>query len=244
MTEDPDRWRVLSYNLRGLKDDQAAMARVVRACGPDLLCAQEVPHRLLAGWRLRRLGRRLGLVRVCGGLASGGPALLVAPDVEVLARRAARLPVRSWWTPTRGYAVARVRRPGGAAVTVISIHLGLQADERADHVGRILSLLGDLPGPYVVAGDLNEPPGGPSWLALSAVVRDCVAIGDPETCHDRPTFSSRSLRRRIDAVLVSDGVRVRQVRPADASDGVRALDLVAASDHLPLIADLTIGAGD
>jgi endonuclease/exonuclease/phosphatase family metal-dependent hydrolase len=238
-----DRWRVLSYNLRGLKDDQAALARVVRACRPDLLCAQEVPHRMLAGWRLRRLARRLGLVRVCGGLASGGPAVLVSPDVEVLGRWSARLPVRSWLTPTRGYAAARVRRPGGAAVTVVSIHLGLRAEERADHVRRILSLLADLPGPYVVGGDLNEPPGGPSWRSLAAVVRDGVAVGDPATCHDRPTFSSRALRRRIDAVLVSDGVRVRGLRPADDSDGVHAADLVAASDHLPLIADLIIGAG-
>ena len=36
--------RVASYNVRDLKDDVDAAARVVRAIDPDVLCLQEVPR--------------------------------------------------------------------------------------------------------------------------------------------------------------------------------------------------------
>ena len=36
--------RVATYNLRGLKDDRHAAARVVRAMAPDVLLLQEVPR--------------------------------------------------------------------------------------------------------------------------------------------------------------------------------------------------------
>lgn len=35
--------RVLSYNVRSLRDDTEALARVIRACEPDLVCVQEAP---------------------------------------------------------------------------------------------------------------------------------------------------------------------------------------------------------
>lgn len=35
--------RVLSYNVRSMKDDTEALARVVLACAPDLVCVQEAP---------------------------------------------------------------------------------------------------------------------------------------------------------------------------------------------------------
>jgi endonuclease/exonuclease/phosphatase family metal-dependent hydrolase len=33
--------RVLSYNVRSMRDDRAALARVIRACAPDIVCVQE-----------------------------------------------------------------------------------------------------------------------------------------------------------------------------------------------------------
>jgi endonuclease/exonuclease/phosphatase family metal-dependent hydrolase len=233
--------RVVGYNLRDLKDDRRALLRVLLAVRPDVLCAQEVPRRLGSAWRLGRLARRAGLVPVCGGRGSGGTAVLVAPGVQVRWAGAARLPVEHWWTRTRGYAAVGVGRPGEPAVTVVSVHLGLTPTQRADHVDRILRGLPGLAGPpYIVVGDLNEPPGGPSWLALAALVRDGVTLGIGPDCPELPTFPARSPRRRIDAVLVSAGVRVRRLSPAGLRDGVADADLVAASDHLPVIADLAI----
>jgi endonuclease/exonuclease/phosphatase family metal-dependent hydrolase len=41
--------RLLSYNVRSLRDDASAVARVIRAAEPDLVCIQEAPR--LFRWR-------------------------------------------------------------------------------------------------------------------------------------------------------------------------------------------------
>ena len=244
--------RVVTYNLRDLKDDRAALLRVIAACRPDVLCAQEVPRRLLSGWRVRRLARSAGLVAVAGGRASGGTAVLVSPRLRVVSCEAARLPVERWWTRTRGYAAATVAAPGGGVLTVVSVHLGLSPLQRADHAERILSRLRELAEPpYVVAGDLNETPDGPSWQAFGAVVRDAVAalsLGDHALRGDHaprgaPTFPARGPRRRIDAVLLSDGVEVLAVHAGAEVEGVCPEDLERASDHVPVVTDLRVGEG-
>lgn len=35
--------RVLSYNIRSMRDDTEALARVITACAPDLTLVQEAP---------------------------------------------------------------------------------------------------------------------------------------------------------------------------------------------------------
>jgi endonuclease/exonuclease/phosphatase family metal-dependent hydrolase len=85
-----------------------------------------------------------------------------------------------------------------------------------------------------VAGDLNEPPGGPAWLALGDALTDpggSVAA----------TYPAHSPRQRIDGVLVSQEVVVRAVRVPGPEDGVDRADLLAASDHQPVLADLELG---
>ncbi|MFD0632519.1 endonuclease/exonuclease/phosphatase family protein [Catenulispora yoronensis] len=49
--------RVLSYNVRSLRDDRAALARVVRGCEPDVVCVQESPGSSAGAGRLGRWPR-------------------------------------------------------------------------------------------------------------------------------------------------------------------------------------------
>ena len=246
------RWRLVGYNVRDLLGDHDAVAHVVRACRPDVLCLQEAPRRPGTLRRTARLARETGLRQVTGGRGSGGTAVLVHPRLEVVAKEQGRLPVAHWWTRTRGYALARVRLPQGADVTVCSLHLPLHADERVEHINRVRARLEALAeGSVVVSADLNEPPGGPSWRAFDGLCRDAVEVSrdDAVQAHrpdvrDLPTYPARAPRHRIDGVLVSPGVRVLALRPAGAVDGLTAVDLTAASDHLPLVADLAVvGAG-
>lgn len=46
------RVRVVSYNVRGLADDVAAAAEVVRALDPDVLLLQEVPRHPASSYRI------------------------------------------------------------------------------------------------------------------------------------------------------------------------------------------------
>lgn len=215
--------RVLTYNVRGLRDDRAALAHVVRACDPDVVCVQEAPK--YVRWRAKcaALAREWGLLYVAGGGTTGGSALLAHLRVDVDDPGELCLSRQYGW-PDRGVATATVRK-GGAALSVASVHLPLLADQRPLHGRRILATVAGSGVPHrLVAGDLNEPPGGPAWDVLTG---DGLRDADPQ---GPPTFPARSPRRRIDAVLVSDGVDVVSQEVVDGPAVERA------SDHLPVLA--------
>ena len=238
---DASQLRLVGYNVRDLLGDHDAVAHVIRVCRPDVLCLQEAPRRPGTLRRTARLARETGLRQVTGGQGSGGTAVLVHPRLDVVAAEADRLPVAHWWTRTRGYALARVRLPDGAELAVCSVHLPLHAEERLEHMGRVRTRLeAEAQGPVVVSADLNEPPGGPSWTAFGDLCRDAVEVRRGGPVSDLPTYPARAPRLRIDGVLVSPGVRVLALRPAGADLGLTAADLAAASDHLPLVADLAV----
>lgn len=68
--------RVLSYNIRSMRDDEDALARVIRACRPDLVFVQEAPR--FFRWRKHaaRLAAKSELVVLTGGATATGPLLL------------------------------------------------------------------------------------------------------------------------------------------------------------------------
>ena len=234
--------RILSYNVRSLKQDRHAVLGVLRDTDADVVALQEPPKWWATGARLQALARDAGLkVAVPGGFAGARTtALLVRPGVEVVASRAVRLRLRlvrrTHWFPTlRGAAVARLRLPASEGiaeyvVTVASLHLSLDVDERAGHLPRIEAAVAGLApdgwGDVVVAGDLNEEPGGPAWRVLEAHGLTDAGAGDA-----RPTFSTTSPRKRLDVVLA--GERLSAVARRVDLDGV-----ARASDHFPVVAEV------
>ncbi|WP_241562311.1 endonuclease/exonuclease/phosphatase family protein [Streptomyces hoynatensis] len=252
--------RLLAYNVRSLRDDRAALAGVIRACAPDVLCVQEAPR--FPGWRLRaaRLARATGLAYVTGGAPACGTMILAAPRATVERAQDVRLPV----TPglhRRGLAGAVLRFPGaagGAGLAVLSCHLGLRAGERLRHAPllreRLAALAREPDGralPGIVAGDLNEPLPGPVLRLLTgAAAREPAAGGPDGPLRDAwaaaPeggafTFPAAAPARRIDAVLCTPGIEVLGCGVPEGLPGLRAADLPRASDHLPVLARLRVG---
>ncbi|MDM8085586.1 endonuclease/exonuclease/phosphatase family protein [Cellulomonas cellasea] len=210
----------MSYNLKGLRLDDAAAVAVVRLAQVDVLGVQEPPRGPLRRVRLRRWAARTGLRVVVDDFASRTTALLARPDSVVERPRAHRLPWRMGWT-RRGFVTARVD-----GVEVVVLHLSLHPDERARHLDLVEAHLDRVDGPIVVVGDLNEPPGGPAWQRLARYAQDTAGDGAA------PTFRAPSPRHRIDVVLASPELaasRSRVLRDAAAR---------RASDHLPLVVDL------
>jgi endonuclease/exonuclease/phosphatase family metal-dependent hydrolase len=220
--------RVASYNVRDLLDDVAAAARVVRAIAPDVLCLQEVPRHPFSGHRVAEFARRCGLMWSGSHRGSGGTTILTSLRVDVGTARHERLRVPRLQRE-RGYAVASVALPGHAMVDVVCVHLSLDADERARHTEAIL---GTLPsdGPLVVAGDLNEGEDGRAWSTLAGRLQP---VTEPT-----PTFTARHPRRRLDVIFAGGPLEVLPHRPVVLDPAV----LVAASDHLPVWADLDVRA--
>lgn len=213
--------RVMTFNVRGLRDDRAAVVEVLREAAPDVVAVQEPPRGPAGRRRLERLARAADLEVAVAGGGARTTALLTAPGLVVLDPHGAALP----WTPPRtrrGLAVAEVD-----GIRVVGVHLGLTAAERARHADRIRQLVTTAPGPVVVAGDLNEPPGGPTWRTLGRHLRDLSA-------ESGPTYPARDPRTRIDVVLGS---------PACEPGGAeRRTGQVAerASDHLAVVADVLV----
>jgi endonuclease/exonuclease/phosphatase family metal-dependent hydrolase len=232
-----DAFRVMTYNVRGLKDDAAVLARVVRAADPDVLCVQESPR--LLRWRSRcaRLARECGLTYVTGGGTSGGTVVLAHLRVKVRSSEAALLS-ESPRLHRRGWASAVLERQG-TSVRVTSIHLGLDAEERQRHVRELLAALPpeEALAADVVAGDLNEPPGAPAWSALVD-----AGFVDLAGAPARPTFPAHRPRVRLDSVLARPrpvGDATADV-PAELADWAAPATVDRATDHLPVLVDLPL----
>jgi endonuclease/exonuclease/phosphatase family metal-dependent hydrolase len=111
------------------------------------------------------------------------------------------------------------------------VHLSLSADERGLHLPelwRAVDRHGDVP--LVVAGDINEEPGGPVWGELSSRLVDAWSVHQVGAGH---TYSATSPRKRIDGIFADRTVEVVECRVVDDAPGVEV-----ASDHLPVLAVL------
>ncbi|GGS75579.1 hypothetical protein GCM10010240_05850 [Streptomyces griseoviridis] len=231
--------RVLSYNIRSLRDDTDALARVITACAPDLVLLQEAPRFFRWRKKLARLAAASGQVILSGGGTAAGPALLCSLRATVERTEDVLLPL----TPglhRRGLATAVVRF-GKARVGVLSCHLSLQKDERYEQGGLLLDRLAGLGAPHVIAGgDLNERPDGPAFRRIAKDLQDCWATAPWGGEH---TSTPADPHQRIDAIFATPGVEVLGCGVPRGLPGVTEGDLRAATDHLPVLAALRIPAG-
>ncbi len=218
--------RIASYNTRDFLDDVDAAARVVRAIDPDVLCLQEVPRRLFSVTRVASFAATCSMFWTADLRGSGGTAVFTSLRVQVLGSARYPLPVPAA-RRRRGFATVRVASPGGGGLTVASVHLGLDAEERYRHVVEILDRVG-ADGELVVAGDLNEDETGRAWRELARRLR----LVSPTT----PTYSSAHPRMLLDVVLASPGVQALPHHEVD----LKPADVRAASDHLPTWADVGV----
>jgi endonuclease/exonuclease/phosphatase family metal-dependent hydrolase len=231
--------RVLSYNIRSMRDDTDALARVISACAPDLVLVQEAPRFFRWRKKLARLASASGLVVLTGGGSAAGPAILCTLRATVERSEDVLLPL----TPglhRRGFATAVVRF-GGARLGVLSCHLSLQKDERYEQGGMLLDRLAGLGTPYAVAGgDLNDRPTGRTFRRLADGLQDCRTIAPWGSEY---TFTPAAPFQRIDAIFATKGIEVLGCGVPLGHPGVTETDLRAATDHFPVLAALKIPAG-
>ncbi|MGW0411722.1 endonuclease/exonuclease/phosphatase family protein [Streptomyces collinus] len=230
--------RVLGYNVRSMRDDVDALARVIRACRPDVVCVQEAPR--FFRWRkaAARLARTSGLVYVSGGATASGPMILSSLRAHVERTEDVLLP-RTPGLHQRGFATA-VLRFGRVRLGVLSCHLSIQDEERYEQGRLLLDRLSALDVPYAVAaGDLNDRPDGRTFGLLADTLQDGWAtkpwgrehttrLGDPP--------------QRIDTVFATPGVEILGCGVPMGLPGIAERDLRTATDHLPVLAALRVPA--
>lgn len=220
--------RLLTYNVRSLRDDVDAVAEVIRSCAPDVVCVQEAPRMLR--WRSKRaaLARRSGLV-VATADRPGGLMLMTSLAVKVMSTRFTLLP-KTRDLHQRAVAMAELEL-GGRRWAIACVHLGVDAEERSRHLQPLYEFVDENEAPLVVAGDFNNEPDGPIWQSLAGRMQDAYAVAPDGPAE---TYPARRPRRRIDGVFADRAIDVVACHAVHDKPDL----LVAASDHLPVLAVL------
>lgn len=222
--------RLLTYNVRSMRDDRAALARVIRSAQADVVVVQESPR--FARWRslCAELARTSNTVVVSGGRPAGSNLILSTLGVNVVATHDVRFSKQPR-LHQRGTAIA-VLEYRGSTFAVAGVHLSLDAAERARHLGELdAALTRYVPAevPVIVAGDINDQPGSPIWSTLAAARQDVFATsGHPLTA------PAKAPAKTIDGIFVDSRITVAAARVIDGPD------TLLASDHLPVLAELDL----
>jgi endonuclease/exonuclease/phosphatase family metal-dependent hydrolase len=219
--------RVMTYNVRSLRDDVEALAGVVRAAAPDILLVQEAPRFLR--WRSKRaaLARRCGLV-VATADRPGGLCIMTSLRVDIN---------DTWFTLLPRSPRHHQRAVVGVTVTCagvgwrfVTLHLSTQPAERLRHLPVLRTLLAaESALPLVVGGDINEGPGAPVYDELASTRQDCFAVAGTGSGLTSPT---KTPMHQVDALFADPALTV------GSCEVIRGDGVVAASDHCPLLAVL------
>jgi endonuclease/exonuclease/phosphatase family metal-dependent hydrolase len=225
--------KLLSYNVRSMRDDIDALARVMREINPDVAIIQEAPRFLRWRSKCAALARRAGLVGVTGGRSTGANLVLSSLAVQVVASHELAFSAEKK-LHDRGAAIA-VLRLAGAEFAVAGTHLDLIEAPRLRHLDELAEFTArHLPAsaPLIVGGDLNAVPGSATWRRLEKFGADAfAAVGHG----DGFSYSSTDPVRRIDGIFAD--LRLRPIR-ADVLDSA---DVRIASDHRPLVVEYLLG---
>lgn len=224
--------RLLTYNVRSMRDDRAALGRVIRSTAAEVVLIQEAPR--FARWRslCAQLARTSNLVVVSGGRPAAANLILSSLGVDVVSS-ADVLFSRDPRLHQRGTAIA-VLGKSGARFAVAGTHLDLAEAPRLRHVGELeAALRRHVPGdvPTIIGGDINDVPGSPVWQALTERRVDAFAAAGSGGEYTSPAIAAR---RRIDAVFVDPRVRVTSAVVLDGPDVERA------TDHRPVLVELEL----
>lgn len=224
--------RLMTYNVRSMRDDRAALGRVISSVEPDVVLVQEAPR--FARWRSKcaELARRGGLVVVGGGRPAAANLILSSLRVDVVSTAAVRFSTDRG-LHRRGVAIA-VLRMGQASFAVAGVHLDLREEPRLRHVGELVVALGShVPAgvPVIVAGDVNDRPGSRTWTELAAGRVDAFASAGSG---DGFTSTAARPHQRIDAIFADPRLTLRSAAV------VAHPDAAVASDHLPVVAEFDL----
>jgi endonuclease/exonuclease/phosphatase family metal-dependent hydrolase len=224
--------RVLTYNVRSMRDDRDALGRVIRSAEPDVVLVQESPRFLR--WRslCAELARRSNLVVVSGGRYAGSNLILSTLGVDVVST-ADVLFTRDPRLHRRGTAIA-VLTKSGSRFAVAGTHLDLVEAPRVRHIDELEEALAThVPDdvPVIVAGDVNDVPGSRAWAAMTRHRVDAFATAGAGSALTAPVTAPR---KTIDGLFVDPRITIRSARVLDSADISRA------SDHRPVLAELKL----
>ncbi len=245
--------RVMTYNIHscvGLdgRIRPERIARVINSCDPDIVAVQEVDaHRPRSGGhdQAKVIADHLRMDHAFYAVFEEAPEkyglAIFSRFPFTLVKTEHLTPAHAGRREARGAMwVTFTSLPGVAKLHVINTHFGLGREERRQQVRRILApdWLGGIPGeePVILCGDLNSRERSFVWRSLST--RLCDVQTTLSGHRARATFPTLRAFLRIDHLFVSRHLSVERVEVP------RTATSIAASDHFPLGAELSLNPAD
>ena len=237
--------RVVTYNVHsciGMDGESSPerVAAVLQRLHPDVVALQEVDFgraRTNHEDQLRTIADLLNMHRLFFPLIRGddgdyGIAILSRFPLQSVLRESYTSPRERDFREERGALWARILLPD-EHIHVINTHLGLRAWERAHQAEELAgaTFLGGIPPDekVILCGDFNTTPNSAVFRTLTERLQDVQHL---HPTRPRCTFFGRRPVVRIDHILISSNLGVRDVRVPRHSLALHA------SDHLPLFADI------
>ena len=235
--------RLMTYNVHGCvgmdrRLDPERIASVIEEISPDVVALQElyVGHARSGGldqaaWLSTRLGMNFvfGSARGTDDAGRYGNAVLSRRKLRLV--RAASLPQSQPVMEKRAALRVGIETSWGE-VDVVNTHLGLAPSERRIQthslIGDWLSHVGSA-SLSVLCGDFNATPLSQVYRTVTTLMRDAQR----SSRFTKTTWPSFAPFLRLDHVFVSPGIAVTACR-VPTGKATRM-----ASDHLPVVADLT-----
>lgn len=215
--------RIVAYNVNGAVDP-GAVTEVLSALRPDVACVLELPGRLTT----RRICARSGLqIVVRAGRRRVRTGILTGERVRVLTTSRVPLPGVAG-SPDR-VAVHAIVGVGSLRLSVVAAQLGLRPETRGTHAVALERFLDSVDVPAVLAGDLGEPPGGPTAVRFAGAMKDAFAVAGQGPGETYPTPDPTA---RHDFVFVSPQLTVERCWVAAGPP------VDAASHHRPVVVEI------
>lgn len=228
--------RVMTYNLHNGFNPEGylgmeALANIIEESQPDIVALQEISRGWVISGRLDMLtwlSQRLDMPYISGPTTDPLWGSAILSRYPILEYESYELPPRDLFI-LRGFTVALIDISGGERLQVIATHFHHVEEDSVirQQQSPVIIDFWDVADKTVILGDFNASPDSPEMIMLKQVGLVDAAL--QVSSSPANTFNSVSRYRRIDYIWVSPDLIVEEVFVPGTT----------ASDHLPVIADIS-----
>jgi endonuclease/exonuclease/phosphatase family metal-dependent hydrolase len=233
-------FRLMTYNIHvGIGMDQKVdlqrIADVINEQHPDLVGLQEVDRGVRRTQGIDEIAELAQMTKMNFAFAHNldfeggqyGVAILSRSSIDLIDHRKFE---NRREAERRGMLRVEVEI-AGRKLNFVTTHLDYQyTDGRLFETEQLFSNLADVKGPILVVGDFNDESTGGAYKLMTTKFQDAWLDSKPKTLGF--SYPSDKLAKRIDYIFYrpSDGIRVKKAWTVQS----------LASDHVPVVAELTI----
>ncbi|MGV8855691.1 MAG: endonuclease/exonuclease/phosphatase family protein [Devosia sp.] len=224
---------MMTHNLFGLNYQMEQVTSAIKAENPDIIVLQEYFGEQASGLHPRLIKDYPYFVRCQGGKRANLGLYSRLPFVQV---KDGACPDNAYVTNRTGHILARFTAPGGKMFSVLTTHMDwpLPAERQAEQLTSLSSVIAQVEGPLIVAGDFNSTPWSYAlreFVAGNGLVRQTVnLLTYPLRFYYLGAWRDTIPFLPLDQVMTRGGIVVHELHAGRRT----------ASDHLPVVFSFSV----